>query len=381
MRVRVLLPLVAAGCGVAFSPGDYGGSSPPAPAMATDGGVIVVDGGVKPVDGGLPVEAGPAGPERHLIVFASQSENVAGDYVPTADVWSAPLDDNGEIGTFGYMQAAPLKVGTYGATIAAGQLRVIAQGMTTRLIENADFGATGVTSAWREATVDTKSNGSFGVFFAHGSYVAIGGDEQVDDGTGQGTTVTAYDNTILVATTTGTAYAAPTLSATKLPVALTAVQAVTVSDFVYFWGDNGSGDDQRKVVYVGTVDDSLGIASIAATTAMPAVPAAPMACGGEGHLFIVGGVKVSATSSASIDAGTGKLGPWKAGPALPDGLYGGGCAVWNSAVHILGGIGSDGHRTGKILRSKFAADGTMAAWETLPQSLLFARSNVFAATY
>jgi len=375
----------AVGCALTFSPGDYGGNavangdpvgdSGPAPGADAD---VMGDGAV------TPTEAGPAAPTLHVLVVAGERD---GSDTATSDVWSAPIDDAGELGAFTYLPSGPVRGLRSAATIADGRLLVATKTNTDRVVESAAFDG-GTQLTWGTSLVANAPTAAFGQFFASSTFVAAGGyrTSNVDAGMGGTVTVTTYDQSFFLSAPDAGAYP-KTISTvpSKLPVGLRDPSIVTSKNLVFVWGD-GADATQRSKLYVGKVDPVTGATEITerGTITDPQAgkahtPTTPIACAGEGHLFIAGG-NSDVVITATIDETSGTVGTWKAGPKLPSMLKGAGCAVWRGSLHLLGGT-AGATRTDAILSSTVAADGTMGAWVTSRRTLLSPRSNVFALTY
>lgn len=383
MRMRPLsfLALAAAtGCGITFAPGDFSGPgevpSPSSDAAGNDSGPTA-DGGTDTSTPGN--ETGPAPASLHVVVFAEPN-----------DVWLAPVSDRGDLGAFGYLQPTPLPKPLQAAALSGGRLLTVVQGTSSRVVQTMDVDG----GTWTTGVVPSSPTSDYGSFFAKSSLVVVGGQTsaQVDDGMGGTTTVTTNHVDLLVSKSTGTQYPGPNNvgSATKLPAGLFRVTSVLYKDFVYVWGQ-GDAPAQANKVYVGKADETLGLASITETAAIVTqdgkahTPTAPIACAGEGRLFVIAGSNSSVTVSADIAESTGALGAWKTGPSLPVGRSAAGCAVFKGWVYVFGGLrnpasGPTGP-TDEILRSKVSADGTLSEWEVTAQKLPGARANVFALTY
>lgn len=377
------------GCTLAFSPGDYGGGAvangPPLDGGGTSDATVTGDAMVTPT-----IEAGPPPSSLHLLVIAGERE---GAEPATSDVWSAAIDDAGEVGAFTYLPSGPVRGARFAATIADGRLLVATKTNVDRVVESADFDG-GTQLFWRTSLVANPTTLSFGQYFAGSTFFAAGGysTHDEDDGNGGTVTVTDYGQGFFASTPSAGLYPkALTTTTAKLPVGLHNVSVVTSKNLVFFWGD-GADPNQRGKLYSGTIDPVTGATAITdrGTITDPQAgkahtPTTPIACAGEGHLFIAGG-NSDVVLTATIDETTGAVGSWKAGPKLPSILRGSGCAVWKGAVHILGGAtgGSAGTivvQSSRIISSTVAADGTMGAWVTSPRTLLAPRSNLFALTY
>lgn len=373
------------GCGITFSPGDYGGG-----ATAGTGGDAATNDApsladiVVPVDVTAPPDTGPAGRAGHILVFAGSKAGGAA----TNDVWQFPVAENGDLGAVEYLQPTPLAKVPQAVGLGGGKILSVVQAATSRVVQIADF-ANGITSPWTTATVDNAALDGYGSFFAHTSLVVAGGSttETGTDNEGNPTSTTTNHPELYVSSLSGNTYPAPNnvKSATTLPSALVGILAFTYGDFVFL-----RGDPDRSRLVGGKVDEKLGVSSFTLESTItnpqdgkPHTPTSAMACAGEGHVFIAGGDKQTLVLTASIDD-AGTIGAWKSGSALPNALTLAGCAVFKGALYLFGGSAPTEDKpdaTAKILRARFAADGTMEAWETLPQVLPGARSNVFALTY
>jgi hypothetical protein len=376
-RLIVFFVLSAAiGCGLTFSPGDYG-----APSESVDGGPTTAPetGPLVDAPSGPTTDTGPAPPSLQLLLFAGTKDTGG-----TNDVWLATVNEAGDLGPLGYLQSTPLPQPFQAFGRANGKLLTVVQGNKVRVVQSADFDG-GITSGWATATVANAPTSGYGSFFAHASLVAVGGQtsEEVDDGAGGTTTVTTNHPELYVSMPAADGgYPAPNnvTSMTKLPAGVFNVTTVIYEDFVYLWG-NGDKAAQGKT-YVGKVDETAGLSSVTETTpivAQGSTPTSAMACAGEGRLFVING---DASMSADITPSTGALGAWKTGAVLPSARTAAGCAVIKGWLYLFGGrLTSAKELTSEILRSKIGPDGTLAKWETTAQTLPGARANVFALTY
>lgn len=390
MRARSLglLALASAvGCGLTFSPGDYAEPATPSPAQpdGSSGGGAGDGGG--PGDAGTDsavTEAGAA-VSAHVLLFAGRKD----DATETNDVWSVPVNDRGELGTFTYEPSTPLLKSVQAVGLAGGHVLAASQGTSSRVVQSADFDG-GLRSVWTSAVVASPSPSAYGSFFARTSLVVVGGrtTETVDDGMGGTTTVTVTHPELLVSRASGTQYAPPNnvASTVKLPVGLYDPTIAIYKDFAYLQGRGDAGDQASKV-YMGRVDETLGLASVTAASSLvggdgkPYGPIGPITCAGAGRLYVVGGEGATTTLGAPIDEATGALGAWKTGPNLPVARDRGACVVVGKHLYVFGGRLTGAGSTAQVLRSTIAPDGALGEWETMAQALPAARANVFALTY
>lgn len=390
MRARTFLFLgvagTAFGCGITFSPGDYGGGATveTTPDAAPNDAGPIVDA-VAPIDVVVPADTGPP-PAGHVLLFAGTKTGGT----ETNDVWQFPVAASGDLGPVEYLQPAPLSKRPQAVAISGGKILSAVQGSSSRIVQIADF-ANGITSPWTTAVVENAALDGYGSFFAHGSLVVVGGSttENGTDGDGNPTSTTTNHPDLYVSMLSGTSYPAPNnvKSSVALPDALVDVLAFTTGELAFVWGN-----PDRATLYGGKVDEKNGFAAVSKTAitnpqdGKPHTPTSAIACAGAGRVFFGGGDKDTLVLTASLDE-AGTIGAWKTGTALPTTLTHAGCVVLAGAVYLFGGTAplpgetNKTDATAKVLRARFAADGTMQAWETLPQVLPGARSNVFALTY
>ncbi|MBX3232766.1 MAG: hypothetical protein KIT84_43595 [Labilithrix sp.] len=388
MILSASIAAAAVGCALTYAPGDYGGAAPPAapdasaPADATPS--VDADGDVVTP----PIEAGPARPALHLLVVAGERD---GADTATSDVWSAPIDERGELGELTVLPPGPVRGPRSAIAIADGHLLVATKTNADRVVERAPFDG-GSSFSWQTSVVANPSPTAFGQLFAGSAFVAAGGytTSTEYDPEGFPYTVTTQSTGVHLSRPDAGVYPkALEASSTKLPTGLHDITFVTYGGLVFFWGD-GDAATQRSRIFAARVDPATGLGAIVPLpdpitnpqAGKAHTPATPIACAGEGHLFILGGDKSDVTVTATIDELNATLGPWKAGPPLPTTLKGAGCAVWNGRVHVLGGLaGASNVRSDRIYSATVAADGTMGAWVASPRTLPGPRSNVFALTY
>lgn len=382
-RILLFLPIsLVVACGITFSPGDYSAPGETSPVVGNDASTnapetsAVVDGGL---EASVTKETGAPPPSLHVLLFAGTKDKE----VDANDVWSAPVDDTGTVGAFEYLQPTPLSKPLQAVAMVNGRLLTVLQGSSSRVVQSADF-AGGFTSAWTTAVVPNPPTTSYGSFFAKTSLIVVGGQtsDQVDDGAGGTTTVTTNHPELYVNQATGAQYPTPNneTSTTKLPAGVFSPTIAIYKDFAFVWGQ-GDKKDQATAIYAGKLDDTAGLTSVTTTTALPAnePPLSPIACAGEGRLFVAGGTNSAKSYSADINEATGALGTWKNGPDLPGNRSAAGCAVIRGYLYLFGG--RIPAITNQILRSKIASDGSMGTWETTAQTLIGNRANVFALTY
>ena len=92
-----------------------------------------------------------------------------------------------------------------------------------------------------------------------------------------------------------------------------------------------------------------------------------------GRIMIIGGSGMNGQTqsifgdshSAPISA-DGAIGAWDEGPTLPVSVMHNTCTVHGDDVYVVGGRGFSGSTT-TSLRAKIAADGTLGAFETMPE--------------
>lgn len=388
MRSTVKLPLVflavtlaAFGCAVTFGPGDYTGGG--ADASATDGTTSPDAAPDAPL---VPPDGAPAEPERRLLVLAGEKD---GSDTSANDVWGAPIDAKGDVGTFEYLQPGLFRGALVTANVAAGRL-FVASRANGRSVEHAAIDAGLLVSPWQGEKIAAPELPGYGQIFSGSSLLALGGAGDVPDGNGG--TMFVRDDTIRVTPFDGGAFGPMNDSATKLPVPIRDMTMVAYKDFIYIVGGDGAAGDQESKVYVARRDPTVGVGAFTETTRVvnpqndqPHAPASPIVCAGEGHLFIAGGTTPSGPTdvvlATTIDENDGSIGQWRALTKLPGPLRGAGCAFWNGTIHLIGGIGATS-RSDRIIRARIAADGTLGEWElSSGQKLPAPRSSVIAVTF
>ncbi len=370
------------GCALSFGPGDYTGAG----SDASDNDAVPAP----PPDGGSDTTA-PDGdpsdaPTRRLLVLAGEKD---GPDTPTNDVWVAPIEANGDVGQFEYIQPGLFRGTLVTANVAGGRL-FVASRANGRSVEHVAVDAGLLVPPWHGQTVAAPELPGYGQIFSGSSLLALGGAGDVPDDTGA--TVFVRDDAIRISAFDGGAFGALTPSTSKLPVPLRDMTTVAYKDFVYVIGGDGAAADQKSKVYVGRTDPQAGVGAFTETSRVinpqnnqPHTPSSPIVCAGEGRLFMAGGMTGSSATdivlAATIDEGDGTIGPWKAVTKLPGPLRGAGCAIWNGHLHVLGGIGATS-RSDRIVRAPIAQDGTLGEWElSSGEKLPAPRSSVIAIPF
>ena len=180
-----------------------------------------------------------------------------------------------------------------------------------------------------------------------------------------------------------------------LPAAQQGFGAVTNGILLYALGGNtastttanGKASNQASVAFnqFTPATGALANASWTTTTALPdkrGFAAAVSANGfnsvvtGTGNLYVLGGLDstgaaVSTVYTAAINAdGTipaaAAPGTWTATTALPQPLFAAGAAIFHGRIYLAGGNDSTGAPVAKVYSAKINADGTLQAWQTLP---------------
>jgi len=180
-----------------------------------------------------------------------------------------------------------------------------------------------------------------------------------------------------------------------LPAAQQGFGAVTNGNLLYALGGNtastttanGKASNQASVAFnqFTPATGALANASWTTTTALPdkrGFAAAVSANGfnsvvtGTGNLYVLGGLDstgaaVSTVYTAAINAdGTipaaAAPGTWTATTALPQPLFAAGAAIFHGRIYLAGGNDSTGAPVAKVYSAKINADGTLQAWQTLP---------------
>ncbi|MBX3263451.1 MAG: hypothetical protein KIS78_01610 [Labilithrix sp.] len=370
-----LAPGVALGCAVTFGPGDYTGGAldggvtdaPPRSDVALDDARALPDGA-------------PAG--LRLLVIAGEKD---GPETATNDVWLASIDANGDVGPFETLQPALFRGAPVTANVAGGRLFVATRALE-RSVEHAAIDAGVLLSAWRGQAVDRPPFGGYGQAFSGSSLLAFGGGGEVtDDG---GSPQLVWDDAIHVARFEDGGFGALEPSTTRLPFGIKDMTMVSYKSFVYLFGGDAASGDQRSKVYVARLDATAGVGAFEETTrvvnpatSQPYTPSSPVLCVGDGRFVIAGGTGSDIVLSSAIDETDGALGPWRAVTKLPGALRAAGCVMWNDTVHLVGGYGATS-RTDRIIRARFAADGTLGEWElSSGEKLPEPRSGIIALTF
>ncbi len=184
----------------------------------------------------------------------------------------------------------------------------------------------------------------------------------------------------------------------SLPAAVqglaTAIVPIGTSSFIYALGGNTatSGASGAKASNVDTVSfnaetgstGALANATWTATTPLPAkrgfaatvsANAFNSLVAGQ-ELYVLGGLDGSGNASSTVyHAALGTdgtvpaataVGTWTATTPLPEALYALQTVIFHGRVYVAGGADATGNPVAKVYASKIAADGTLGAWETLP---------------
>ncbi len=180
-----------------------------------------------------------------------------------------------------------------------------------------------------------------------------------------------------------------------LPAAQQGFGAVTNGNLLYALGGNtastttanGKASNQASVAFnqFTPATGALANASWTTTTPLPdkrGFAAAVSANGfnsvvtGTGNLYVLGGLDstgaaVSTVYTAAINAdGTipaaAAPGTWTTTTALPQPLFAASAAIFHGRIYLAGGNDSTGAPVAKVYSAKINADGTLQAWQTLP---------------
>jgi len=377
----VAATLALIGCAVAFGPGDYAAGG--ADAAALDGADAP---DARTDDSSALPDGAPVAPTRRLLVLAGEKD---GNDTATNDVWMAPLAANGDVGTFEYLQPGLFRGSLVTASVVDGRLFVVSRA-NGRSVQHAAIDAGVLVPPWLGQRVGAPPFGGYGQIFSGSNLLALGGAGTVplDDGG----SMFVRDDRIHVSGFDGGVFGPLAVSDTTLPVPIRDMGMAAYKDFIYVVGGDGSAGDQRSKVYVGRADPVAGVGAFTETspvinpqTNQPHTPASPIVCADAGRLFIAGGTTSGGPTdvvlAATIDEANGSISAWKALTKLPGPLRGAACAVWNDALHIIGGTGATS-RSDRIIRARFAADGTLGEWElSSGEKLPAPRSSVIAVTF
>lgn len=371
-----LAPGAVVGCAVTFAPGDYAGGAVDAGAVDALAAPDVVDG-----DAGVAPDGAPAA-GRRLLVIAGEKD---GPETATNDVWLASIDDDGDIGPFEVLPPGLFRGAPVTASVASGRLFVAMRALG-RSVEHVAIAAGVLTSAWQGQAIEQPPFGGYGQVFSGSSLLALGGGGEVM--TDDGGTQFVWDDTIRVARFEDGGFGALEPSPTRLPLGIQGMTMVPYAGFVYLFGGDSAAGDQRSRVYVARLDPTAGVGELEETTrvvnpatSQPHTPSSPILCAGEGRFVIAGGTSSDIVLSSTIDGADGSLGPWRAVTKLPGALRAAGCVIYDDTVHLVGGFGVTS-RTDRIIRARFAADGTLGEWElSSGEKLPGPRSGVIALTF
>jgi len=188
-------------------------------------------------------------------------------------------------------------------------------------------------------------------------------------------------------------------TASSLPAAQGGFAAVLApigsSTFIYALGGNtaSSSDASAKNASVDTVSlnrmesstGALANGSWSSATALPGKRGYAAAVSANsfnslvssnGALYVLGGLDDTGAATSTVYYGllasdgtipaAGTAGTWTQTTALPQPLFAAGAVIFHGRIYVAGGNGSSGAPVAKVYSSKINPDGTLAAWQTLP---------------
>jgi len=128
----------------------------------------------------------------------------------------------------------------------------------------------------------------------------------------------------------------------------------------------------------GVVSFSPSTIQWSATSSLPAAVQGLSAVISNGNLYALGGnngTKSSNVSTVSFDAITpatgalnadGSVAAWTSTTALPQALFGTSAVIFHGRIYVAGGNDSTGAPSAKVYSAQIKGDGTLDAWQTLP---------------
>ena len=185
----------------------------------------------------------------------------------------------------------------------------------------------------------------------------------------------------------------------SLPAAVQGMAAVVApigsSTWLYALGGNEgtSGAANAKNANVATVSynlftpatGALANASWTAATPLPAARGFAAAVSanafnsvvtGSGNLYVIGGLDAAGAAASSVYTAAlnadGSLpaaaaaGTWATTTALPQALFGASAVIFHGRIYVAGGNDTTGAPSAKVYSAHIKSDGTLDAWQTLP---------------
>jgi hypothetical protein len=395
------------------------------PATGTIGTVVTISGGTfagtlaAPPTVTFTPSSGGAGSPAQVKSVSATGLDVAVPAVPAAlaaagtafDITVTNPDGGSTTAAHAFAMAAPTLTDVNGGLAGSGSPN------SPFIVDGAAFGdlpaqAAGYSVDFRDATTDAIV-ATAAVSFATGDWTDI-----YVVGTVPGTLATGTTYHVTVTTPSGTSLPrsfqvlggvpfSPSqiqwTATASLPVPQqgfsAAIAAITTasstSSYVYALGGNvatsstASGNASNvDTVYVNQVAAATGALASAAWTVTTPLPgkrgftAAVVADAmnslvpGNGNLYVLGGLDGTgaATSTvyfAELNAdGTvpaaGAPGTWTTTTALPQPLFAASAVLFHGRIYVAGGNDSSGAPVAKVYSARINGDGTLAAWQTLP---------------
>lgn len=169
----------------------------------------------------------------------------------------------------------------------------------------------------------------------------------------------------------------------SLPAPLQGLSAVVANGTLYALGGNdGAKTANVTSVSYDPITPATGALTNAAWTASTALPnprgfAAAVSASsynslvsGNGNLYVLGGLDETGAPTTTVFTAPlnadGSVGAWTSTTALPLALFGMSAVIFHGRIYLAGGNDSSGAPSAKTYSAHIKADGTLEAWQTLP---------------
>ena len=380
----VLGATVAAGCGLAFAPGDYRDEGAAAPPSREDGAVST---GV-PLPTGSDASASDGGQSGvRLLLVAGRRPATPGESAPVyvTETLRTTLDLAGRPGRWSW-DLAPPSAGAWSRALVAGGTLIVQRDTTVLRI---GLGAA-LEGDWARVPVRDDPLDVARPWLFDGHLLAAGG--------ARGTApFLDWSDALEAAPLVDGGYEDwRPVTGSKLSRARGDVTLHRHGPFLYAIGgrDSTSSDRaSRPEVEVGTIGDG-GLPGQLVAMKPLVVPGRtephgvlqPVVATGAGYLFVIGGLTTGRSSSASdivlaapIDEGTGKLGDWLLLPSFPTPVTGAAAIVVGDNLLVFGGI-SASTISDAVMALPIAPGRRFGAWERVG-SLPGPRTGLVGVTY
>jgi N-acetylneuraminic acid mutarotase len=324
----------------------------------------------------------------------------------TANVYYAPIDQFGVIGTWVAGSALPANTAFHQAVMTAGRVYLLgsyigAAQLTT--VYTAPVDVNGIIGGWSTGTALSAALAGSQAVVTNTRVYLLGGNTasaNMTSGTVSNTYYAAFadgwlgvNGTNAIGKSYLNRYSSQNINkvttvnditgwttGTSLPATVAYSQAIVTNSRVYMLGGTISGADSA-VVYTAPINADGTLGTWTTGTSLPATVAYSQAIVTNSRVYLLGGY-VSGTYSAVVYTAPinsdGTLGTWTTGTSLPATVAYSQAIVTNSRVYLLGGQIS-GAASAVVYTAPINSDGTLGTWTTgtsLPGTIYQSQSIV-----